>query len=30
MTLNTYADLFDDELDAVADRLDKARIDHIA
>jgi hypothetical protein len=26
MTLDTYADLFDDDLDAVADRLNQAAI----
>jgi integrase len=29
MTLDTYADLFDDDLDAVADALDQARTDSI-
>lgn len=27
MTLDTYADLFEDDLDAVSDRMDKVRTD---
>jgi hypothetical protein len=30
MTLDTYADLFDDDLDAVSDRLDATRASRIA
>jgi hypothetical protein len=30
MTLDIYADLFDSELDAVADRMDAVRAAHVA
>jgi integrase len=30
MTLDTYADLFDDDLDAVSDRLDSVRASRLA